>query len=448
MLGIVVGGYHLLNEIGSGGFGTVYRAYHPLNRRAVALKRLNHTSADIERFRREGRVLAQIDHPNVITLLDSGDDWMALELMQFSLREVMASSGRLSISRSVDICRQVALGLRAVHEQNVIHRDIKPANILIDSNGVIKVSDFGIARAEDLTTLTSPGRKPPFTKAYASPEQRRGWHVDIRTDIYSLGATLYEMLLGWTHRSPDQPPFSYSDTLRVLRESVPTALRRIVDTCLADHPEDRYQSMDDLLQEITDPALIDRCALIDFFMAMGGPNWERKDNWLTDAPLSEWYGCDPGSSGVWGLDLYSNGLEGRIPPEMGYLTGIHSLDLSYNPGIVGPFQTELWYLSKLETLDLSNTRISGTLPLPDPGRIVKDPLDTFDTFFDVGDYVSLSHLDLSNCRFTGDMPKWLPVKIGRFGATVSLSGNNWTGTHRGVTYWSNIKDSDKIPLPY
>lgn len=373
MLGIIVGGYHLLNEIGSGGFGTVYRAYDPLNRRAFALKRLNHTSADIERFRREGRVLAKIDHPNVITLLDSGDDWMALELMQFSLREVMASSGRLSISRSIDICRQVALGLQAVHEQKVIHRDINPNNVLFDMIGVVKISDFGLAR-EDQSTLTSSGVRGMGTRGYRSREQEMGETVDIRTDIYSLGATLYEMLIGWTPTSRAQTEFpinSYSQTLNHFRpDEVPTALRHIVDICLADYPEDRYQSMDDLLQEITDPALINRCALIDFYEATSGPDWKRNDNWLTDAPLSEWYGVATNHDGVvTQIELSGNNLQGAIPSEIAHLTDLEWLVLMDNR-LSGSIPPEIGNLTELEELDLSDNLLSGSMP-PEMGNLTK-----------------------------------------------------------------------------
>ena len=156
-----IGGYRILNEIGSGVFGTVYHARDPLNDRDVALKVLT-APDDLERFRREARLAYEIGHPNIIRIFhygeDGGDRFIVMELMQVSLREIL-KTGRLTISRAVGICRQVALGLRAAHnhERKITHRDVKPDNILIDSNGVVKVSDFGIARAEYLPNLTTTG---------------------------------------------------------------------------------------------------------------------------------------------------------------------------------------------------------------------------------------------------------------------------------------------------
>ena len=479
-----VGGYRILGRpIGSGGFGTVYRAYSPSRGRVVALKVLDPKpavadSSDvvIKRFRREALLTSEINHPNIIHVLDESEDgdvhFIVMEMMPLSLREAL-SAGRLPISRAVDICRQAALGLRAAHnhEREITHRDVKPENILIDANGLVKVSDFGIARAENLTTLTASGQ--PGTSGYASPEQAQGMSVDTRSDIYSLGVVLCEMLIGQIPDRMDQMFESYSEMLRktlsAWRPEAPTALQRIVGTCLSDSRGARYQTMDELLQEITNPALINRCVLTDFYEAMGGPNWKRNDNWLTDAPLDEWYGLNGSgyddddydrqdrynrvnwrrspSGAIWALDLESNDLEGKIPPEIGYMVGLQYLDLNSNPGIVGAFPPELWDIEDLELLDLSNTRLSGALPPPDLVRWKWQILDHTDDWIGDDDVATLRHLNLSNCRFTGDVPKWLPVKrYERFGPSASLylSGNNWTGTE-WTYYWSLVKDSDKIP---
>lgn len=462
-----IGGYNILNEIGSGTFGTVFRAYDPSSGQVVALKTLN-SDAERDRFHREGLMLSAIDDENVISLLEVGEDdirlidvgkdgdpyivreendvpYIVMELMQLSLADVLAS-GKLSLSRSLDACLQTARGLAAVHNIRVVHRDIKPQNILIDGDGKFKVADFGIARAEVLPDLTKTGVWIGSGR-YMSPEQIiDSKRVDARSDIYSLGVTLWEMLTG--------KAYELGQSAKSTRASIPEALERIVKKCLEMDRERRYHTMGGLIREIANPALINRCALIDFYMAMGGPNWERRDNWLTDAPLSEWYGVN----GEWldrsnpglalDLALEENNLVGELPTEIKFLTRLRELNLSNNHGITGPFQTELWYLKELERLDLSNTRISGTLPPPAPGRIVEDPLGPFDTLFSPDDHVSLWHLDLSNCRFTGDMPRWVPVQNGVMGADVYLSGNKWTGTHRMVQYWSLIQDSDKIPLPY
>ena len=496
-----IGGYRILGEIGSGGSGAVYRAYSPSTRRAVALKTLdpNRDAAVVtERFRREVLLTSEINHPNVIDILDEGEDggvyFIVMEMMPLSLRDAL-SAGSLPISRAMDMCRQAALGLKAAHERGIIHRDVTPNNILLDSSGAVKVGDFGLARAEDLRsiaeylrTVTVAGN-PIGTPLYRSPEQWRSQHADVRSDIYSLGVVLHEMLTG-----KEQFLIVDGTPVKQIRPSVPTGLEQIVAKCTEREPSDRYQTMDELLQEITNPALINRCVLIDFYEAMGGPNWKRDDNWLTDAPLSEWYGLD-GNEEIYGeyydqdvydsydlfvghyyderrkryersgfpvnfpeywqrpvandlivgINLEFNDIEGTIPPEIGYMAGLTYLGLNDNPGIVGPFPPELWGLVKLQGLNLSNTQLSGTLPPPDMGRLEGDPLYTG---LEMYEDFALSCLNLSNCRFTGEMPWWLPVKrsfgpIRDDSASLYLSGNNWTGT--GGMYNDLIKDSDKIP---
>ena len=166
-----IGGYSILGEIGS---GAVYRARDTLNDRDLALKILPPTDApdDLERFRREARLAREIDHPNVIRVFDCGEDggvrFIAMELMAVSLREVLAK-GRLSLSRSLDIFRQAALGLRAVHERGRVHGDVKPDSVLLDSAGEVKVAGFSSARADDLTMT-----------AYKPPELWRGERADVR----------------------------------------------------------------------------------------------------------------------------------------------------------------------------------------------------------------------------------------------------------------------------
>ena len=281
-----IGGYRILNKIGSDGFGVVCRAYDSDMGRAVAIKTLNPKRADsdaIERFRREALLTSEMNHPNIIRVLDEGEDgdvrFIVMEMMPLSLRDAL-SAGRLPISRAMDICSQAALGLKAAHDRGVIHRDIKPANILIDPNGTVKVSDFGIAHADSLPDLTATG--VGFgSRGYMSPEQvMDAKRVDARADIYSLGVTLCEMLTGKRHKR--------GESVKASRHAIPGDLERIVNKCIEMYKENRYESMGDLLQEIANPALINRCVLIDFYEAMGGPNWKRSDNWLTDAPLSKW----------------------------------------------------------------------------------------------------------------------------------------------------------------
>ena len=471
-----IGGYPILDEIGSGGFGAVYRARDPLNDRDVALKVLTRSTSSntLERFRREARLAYEIDHPNVIGILhygeDGGDRFIVMELMPINLREILRN-GRLSMSTSLDVCRQAALGLRAAHERNVIHRDIKPENILADSNRAVKVSDFGIAHAADLPNLTATGVVGFGTRGYMSPEQfRDAKRVDARSDIYSLGVVLHEMLTG----EAPAPFFMYDKApVKQIRPSVPTGLERIVEKCTKLEPSRRYRTMDELLHEIADPALINRCALIDFYEATSGPNWINNENWLTDAPLNEWYGINGGgltglrgeiergwtpSFGrtptklVYDLRLSENNLGGNVPPEIGKLTELIGLDISANPDVVGRMPLELWTLSKLMFLDVNTTSVSGTLP-PDIVNL-KDLSELNVSGTRLGGELPnelgglpLSKIDLSHCHFTGSIPRNLPTTWWPGGAaSMYLSGNDWTGCipKRLVGV---IKDRNSIRLP-
>ena len=300
-----------------------------------------------------------------------------------SLRDVLAfeSGGRLSLSRSVDICRQVALGIKAARERNIIHQDVKPENILIHADGAVETAGFGTARA------------------------------DARADIRALGAALYESLTG---RTPN------GEGLSALRPEAPTALRRIVDRCLSDRPDARYQSADELVREIADPALINRCALIDFYEAAGGREWKRSDNWLTDKPLDDWLGVTADRDGVvTGIELRGkviswdpnewNELEGEIPREIAYLSDLETLDLSEN-SLFGRVPPELGGLAKLKRLDLSFNGLSWGIP-PELGALTE--LKRFDLGYnrlfgnippEFGGLAKLERLDLGDNRLSGNIP--------------------------------------------
>ena len=261
-----IGGYRILNEIGSGGFGAVYRARDPLNDRDVALKVLTDPN-DLERFRREARLAYEIGHPNIIRIFhlgeDGGDSFIVMELMPASLRQIL-NDVKLPAMRVMEICYDIADGLRAAHEHGVIHRDIKPENILVDFTTdevfEVKVSDFGIAHADNLPNLTATGFRFG-TPGYMSPEQIiDAKRVDARADIYSFGVTFYEMLTG---EMPEGMPQSPRQLLRLRRleleksfEFATTAietLEHIVNKCLELDREHRYQTMDELLKALRDP---------------------------------------------------------------------------------------------------------------------------------------------------------------------------------------------------
>ena len=291
-----------------------------------------------------------------------------MELLPSSVADLIRSVGQLPIPRAVDICRQAALGLQAANEHGIIHRDIKPSNLLVGPDGTIKVTDFGLARAIDLKTITSLN-VVIGTELYMSPEQAQGQRADTRSDIYSLGIVLYETLTG-------SVPF-YAETalatmkkqveerpksVRQIRLGVPRELDDIVSKCLAKRREDRFQTPDELAVALASPALSNRVALIDFYEATGGSSWRNNTHWLSDLPVFRWHGVTVDSKGnVTRLDLRDNGLTGRIPAGLANLASLTHLDLAENFYLSGPIPPEIGRLSSLQELLLSNCGLVGTL---------------------------------------------------------------------------------------
>ncbi len=287
--------YEVLDLLGVGGMGSVYRARDHTLKRTVAVKvLLDVTSQDphrLERFNREIRAVARLSHPNIVKIHDFGHadevSYAVMELLQGrNLRERMRGKP-LPIGQALDIGMAVANGLSAAHHEGILHRDIKPENIFITSAGEVKILDFGLARtvavddpaAETLSfepSLTSPGAVVGTT-SYMSPEQARGKTVDVRSDIFSLGCVLYEMLSG-------SNPFrrgTQADTLSAilhddptpltdLRPRLPPALELIVARCLAKDPDHRFESARDVafaMQAMSEsgsgpPSVIDETVLV------------------------------------------------------------------------------------------------------------------------------------------------------------------------------------------
>jgi len=239
----------------------VYQAWDTRLQRYVAVKRLepplNEDPRTRARFDREGRALAQLSHPNLVTLIDRGstedEDYLVFEYVEGrSLKEV-CREGPLSPAEAGRIAGQVAEGLAVAHLAGIVHRDVKPQNVLIDREGHAKVGDFGIATGPDWTRVTRAGSIVGSAR-YMSPEQVRSKPVDGRSDVYSLGVVLYEMLAGHPpfdgtnmpeiarqHLAAVPPPLSES------RDDLPPGLERVVMRCLEKLPEDRFASMDELL---------------------------------------------------------------------------------------------------------------------------------------------------------------------------------------------------------
>ena len=202
---LVAGRYDLEEQVGTGGMSSVFRARDTVLERQVAIKVLHeHFARDpeyVERFRREARAIAQLSHPNIVTVIDRGEfegrQYIVFEHVPGeTLKDVILREGALPVARALALTHQVARALALAHEAGIVHRDVKPQNVLLGEEAAAKVTDFGIARALDVDEgLTETGTMLG-TSDYISPEQASGEPVDERSDQYSLGAVLYELLTG------------------------------------------------------------------------------------------------------------------------------------------------------------------------------------------------------------------------------------------------------------
>jgi serine/threonine protein kinase len=268
--GTRIGPYEIASLLGAGGMGEVYRARDPRLRRDVALKILPASlAADEERLRRfevEAQAASALSHPNIIAIHDvgrhDGTPYVVSELLEGETLRERLESGPLAPRRAVEVAGQIAQGLAAAHERGIVHRDLKPENVIVTRDGHVKILDFGLAKllqavpgadeSRTFTRDTDPG-KVLGTVGYMSPEQVRGQAVDLRSDIFSLGAVLYEMISGRRAFKgdsavetlnailKDEPP-QIADSGRLL----PPGLERVVRHCLEKRPEDRFQSARDL----------------------------------------------------------------------------------------------------------------------------------------------------------------------------------------------------------
>lgn len=253
-----VGDYRLLRPIGQGGMGVVWEAEHPGTGRRVALKllspRLNHTAENVDRFLREGKLAASLSHPRSTFVFGAGEHhgqpYIAMELMSGrTLKDVLDEEGPLPVERAVDYILDVIGGLEAAHALGVIHRDVKPSNCFLDGDGRIKIGDFGLSKS--LVSDAELTRTGAFlgTPQFAAPEQVRGAAVDRRTDVYSVGATLFSLLAGRAPFEGDaaaviakiisEPP----PRLSSLRPDVRHTLERIVDRALEKDPARRFKDL-------------------------------------------------------------------------------------------------------------------------------------------------------------------------------------------------------------
>jgi len=253
--GTTIGPYTVLRRLGGGGMGVVYLARDPRLDRLVALKVLPPWLVADEvatrRLSEEAKAASALDHPNIETVYDigrveDGRPYIAMGYYEGETLDERIRRGPLPVAEAVTLAVQLAEGLDAAHSRGIVHRDVKPANVIVTSDGVAKLVDFGLAKAAD-ADLTQPGTTPG-TVAYMSPEQTRGRSVDARTDLWSVGVLLYEMLSGrrpFPGRAPDAVIYSIRhdrpEPLARLRSEIPAWLARVVDRCLAKDVNSRYR---------------------------------------------------------------------------------------------------------------------------------------------------------------------------------------------------------------
>nr|WP_294650570.1 Stk1 family PASTA domain-containing Ser/Thr kinase [uncultured Blautia sp.] len=260
---IIAERYEILGKIGTGGMADVYKAKdHKLNR-FVAVKVLKpefrEDTTFIRKFRSEAQAAAVLTHPNIVNVFDVGDDngvyYIVMELIEgITLKEYISKKGRLSVKEATSIAIQVSMGLEAAHSHGIVHRDVKPQNIIISMDGKVKVTDFGIARAASSNTISS---NVMGSVHYSSPEQVRGGYSDEKSDIYSLGITMYEMVTG-------KVPFDGDTTVAiaikhlqeemvppsVFAEDLPHSLEQIILKCTQKSVDRRYQNMEDVIADL------------------------------------------------------------------------------------------------------------------------------------------------------------------------------------------------------
>ncbi len=263
-IGMIIGErYEILEKIGTGGMSDVYKAKcHKLNR-FVAIKVLKQEFSEnanfVSKFRVEAQAAAGLMHPNIVNVYDVGEEngiyYIVMELVEgITLKKYIEKKARLSVKEAISIAIQISMGIEAAHNNHIIHRDIKPQNIIISKEGKVKVTDFGIAKAATSNTITS---NVMGSVHYTSPEQARGGYSDEKSDIYSLGITLFEMLTG---RVPFNGETTVAIAIKHIQEPIPSprdyipeipvSVEQIVFKCCQKSPDRRYQTMAELIADL------------------------------------------------------------------------------------------------------------------------------------------------------------------------------------------------------
>ncbi len=294
-IGMMIGDrYEILEKIGTGGMSDVYKAKdHKLNR-FVAVKVLKQEFSEnanfVSKFRIEAQAAAGLMHPNIVNVYDVGEEgdnhYIVMELVDgITLKKYIEKKARLSVKEAVSIAIQVSMGIEAAHNNHIIHRDIKPQNIIISKEGKVKVTDFGIAKAATSNTITS---NVMGSVHYTSPEQARGGYSDEKSDIYSLGVTMFEMLTG---RVPFNGETTVAIAIKHIQEEfpspreyvseIPVSVEQIVFKCCQKSPDRRYQSMSELIVDLKQ-SLINPD---EDFVKVAEPDEEASTRMITDRDM-------------------------------------------------------------------------------------------------------------------------------------------------------------------
>ena len=291
---MIVDRYEILEKIGTGGMSDVYKSKdHKLNR-YVAVKVLKQEFSEnanfVSKFRVEAQAAAGLMHPNIVNVYDVGEEndvyFIVMELVEgITLKKYIERKARLSVKEAISIAIQVSMGIEAAHNNHIIHRDIKPQNIIISKEGKVKVTDFGIAKAATSNTITS---NVMGSVHYTSPEQARGGYSDEKSDIYSLGITMFEMLTG---RVPFNGETTVAIAIKHIQEplpspreyvsEIPISVEQIVFKCCQKSPDRRYQTMGDLIVDLKQ-SLINPD---EDFVKMVNPDEEASTRMITDKDM-------------------------------------------------------------------------------------------------------------------------------------------------------------------
>ena len=292
---LLLGRYEIIEKIGEGGMAVVYKAKDRLLNRYVAIKILRPEFVKdeqfVENFRKESQAAAGLSHPNIVNVYDVGKEgnihFIVMELIDGKpLSQVIDEKGILDYKEAISIARQVASALSLAHKNQIIHRDVKPHNILITSTGTAKLADFGIARAVSKASIAEGSEKIMGSVHYFSPEQARGAYVDERSDIYSLGIVLYEMLTGKVPFDGDNPIsialMHINDPMPSVSSQVPgipPQLEKVIEKATDKYQSNRYKTADEMIEDLDN---------IDFITKVMGSSifesqLEKKDEDISDA---------------------------------------------------------------------------------------------------------------------------------------------------------------------